>query len=171
MELRTRSRGEGGGRRGRGLFDFPSSASKYLQTSPSQPWQALLHTHLPIITLLCTCRQMGAAAAHLSVSNWHIFNHPHVLYMTYTQAGCKLRTTDTQVGFPFTVPRVQGCPKIFTRDLGSLTVARFTKSFHQDVDYGLFGQTHTTTEPASMISGFPLLTSYPHLPYMCQAFV
>lgn len=64
---------------------FPSSTFKCLQTSPSQGWQAHLHAHLRIITLLCTCRQMGAAAAHLSVCNWHIYLTTHTEFKWHSR--------------------------------------------------------------------------------------
>lgn len=63
---------------------FPPSAFKCLQTSPSLGWQAHLHAHLRIITLPCTCRQMGAAAAHLSVCNWHIYSTTHTEFKWHT---------------------------------------------------------------------------------------
>jgi len=157
VELHMRSRGERGG--SLGAFDFPSSASKGLQTSPSQPWQAHLHIHLRIITR----RQMGAAAAHLSVSNWHIyiFNHPNVFYMTHTHARCKLRHTDTQADSPLTVPR--GLSRDMHQTFRSLTVAvpdwRLWSSCNEtkNVDYGLFRSwkllwTHATTELPSLAS-------------------
>lgn len=93
VALRAGSWGEGGG--SQGAFDFPSSAFKCLQTSPSQPWQAQLHTHLRIVTLLCTCRQMGAAAAHLSVSNWHIYLTTHTYFTWHTRTQDANRRTLT----------------------------------------------------------------------------
>lgn len=42
----------------------------------------------------------------------YIFNHPHVFYVIYMKARCKLRYTNTQPGFPLTVPHVQVCSEI-----------------------------------------------------------
>lgn len=162
MELRTEGWGEGGG--SRKAFDFPSSAFKCLQTSPSQPWQAHLHTHLCIITLPCTRRQTGAAAAHLSVSKWHIYLTTHTWFKWHTcTQDANWGTLTHRYAFRslYHMCRIAliYSPEIWEFNWYRAQIAGFDRhdGVSKTVSYleagGFFGQTYCTTEPASPTSG------------------
>lgn len=72
------------------------------------------HTYIHIFASSQSCAHADRWVQLLRTSRCltYIFNHPHVLHMTYKHARYKTRHTSTQPGFPLTVPRVQGCSEI-----------------------------------------------------------
>lgn len=97
----------GGG--SRGAFDFPSSASKWLQTLPftaltALPTCAPLHHHNPVHMQNDGC---SCCAPH---DGWHIYLTTHMHFIWH--ARCKVRLDIAQPGFPLTDPHVLGCSEI-----------------------------------------------------------
>lgn len=155
---------------------FSIKSFQRLQTTPSQPWQAHLHSYL-CITILCTCRQNGAAVEHI-----HDITHTYLLLYTCTQDANQVTLTHSRVFH--SVPHGQGCSEIWdeifcefnwfrsqTAGLWSCCRSGFTKML--TMGYleagGCFGQTDNCWGCFSDIQslGIPLLSLYPHLHPKC----